>query len=243
VEPAPESPAADGAAWEARKLLRGTRAATLATVTQGQPFASLVTPAFAPDLCPLLLLSALSEHTRHLRADPRCSLLVCGSATEVNPQTAPRVTLTGVAEVADDPALKARFLAVHPYASLYADFGDFAVWRVQLRGALFVGGFARAVRLRAGVLAPDRDAVAVIAASEAAILEHCNADHADALAAIATASGAPAGAWRMVAADADGFDLAAGERVIRIAWAAPVASAAAIRDELVRMVRQARGAA
>ncbi|HEY8288572.1 MAG TPA: DUF2470 domain-containing protein, partial [Acetobacteraceae bacterium] len=60
---------------------------------------------------------------------------------------------------------------------------------------------------------------------------------------IATASGAPAGAWRMVAADADGFDLAAGERVIRIAWAAPVASAAAIRDELVRMVRQARSAA
>jgi putative heme iron utilization protein len=62
--------------WQARKLLRAARAGTLASSAQGQPFASLVTPACAPDLSVLLLLSDLSEHTRHLRADPRCSLLV-----------------------------------------------------------------------------------------------------------------------------------------------------------------------
>ncbi|HXT80425.1 MAG TPA: pyridoxamine 5'-phosphate oxidase family protein [Acetobacteraceae bacterium] len=235
--------AADGAVtWEVRKLLRAARVATLATVADGQPFASLVTPAFTPDLCPLLLLSSLSEHTRHLRADPRCSLLVCGAATGPNPQTASRVTLTGVAEVVADPALKARFLAVHPYASLYADFGDFAVWRVQVRGALFVGGFARAVRLRASALAPDAARVAAVAEAEAAILQHCNDDHADALAAIAAASGAAPGPWRMVVADSDGFDLAADERVIRIPWTAPVGSAGSIRDELVRMTHAARSA-
>ena len=65
-------------AWEARKLLRSARAGTLATSLQGQPFASLVTPACAPDLSLLLLLSDLSEHTRHLRAEPRCSVLVVG---------------------------------------------------------------------------------------------------------------------------------------------------------------------
>jgi putative heme iron utilization protein len=66
------------------------------------------------DAQPLLLLSGLSEHTRHLRGDPRCSVLVCGAATGENPQTAPRVTVTGLAETVADPALKARYLAVHP---------------------------------------------------------------------------------------------------------------------------------
>ncbi len=49
----------------------------------------------------------------HLRIDPRCSICV-RRRNRANPQTAPRVTVTGIAEVADDPVLKARFLAVHP---------------------------------------------------------------------------------------------------------------------------------
>ena len=35
-------------AWTARKLIRAARSGTLATATDGQPFASLVTPATAP---------------------------------------------------------------------------------------------------------------------------------------------------------------------------------------------------
>jgi putative heme iron utilization protein len=230
--PPRQGDAAQGdAAWEARLLLRAARSATLATSAQGQPFASLVTPATAPDLSVLLLLSSLSEHTRHLRADPRCALLVTGQPVSANPQTAPRLTVTGLAEPDPDPALKARFLAVHPYASLYADFGDFAVWRVRPLAGLFVGGFARAVRLRAEALLPDADGVAAIAAAEAGILAHCNQDHADALAAIA---GQP-GAWTMVGVDSDGFDLTQEETVTRIPWSAPVADAGAIRAELVRM--------
>lgn len=224
-------------AFEARKLLRAARSGTLATVADGgQPFASLVTHACAPDLSVLLLLSNLSEHTRHLRAEPRCSILVCGAAEGVNPQTAPRVTVTGIAEVADDAALKARFLAVHPYAAQYADFGDFHLWRIRPMGALFVGGFARAVRLRQAELAPDAAAVAAIAAAEVGIIGHCNNDHADALAAIA---GQP-GDWRMVTADVDGTDLVAGETVVRVHWSAPVAEAGGVRTELVRMTREAR---
>ncbi len=95
-------------AFEARKLLRAARSGALATTADGgQPFASLVTPACAPDLSLLLLLSALSEHTRYLRAEPRCSVLVTGAAEGVNPQTAPRVTVSSIAQVVDDPALKA----------------------------------------------------------------------------------------------------------------------------------------
>ena len=141
--------------WEARKLLREARVGTLASALDGQPFASLVTPASAPDLSLLLLLSDLSEHTRHLRAEPRCSVLVAGAPESANPQTAPRVTITGLAERLTDAGLKARYLAVHPYAAMYAEFGDFSLWRIRPLGGLYVGGFGRAARLRAGDLAPD----------------------------------------------------------------------------------------
>ena len=220
-------------AWTSRKLLRAARAGSLGTTMEGQPFVSLVTPATAPDFSVLLFLSALSEHTRHLRADARCSLMVMGAPTGENPQTAPRLTVTGVAEAVEDAGLKARWLAMHPYAEMYAGFADFSLWRVRPIAGLLVAGFARAHRLRQAELAPDAGAVAALEASADGIMTHCNNDHADALAAIAGGGGA----WRMVAVDVDGCDLASGEVVRRVHWGAPVADAGGVRGELVRMAR------
>lgn len=227
--------------FEARKIIRAARAATLATQLDGQPFASLVTPACAPDLAPLLWLSTLSEHTRHLMREPRCALLFAGTAAEANPQTAPRVTLTGLAERIEDPALKSRWLARHPYAGLYADFGDFALWRIKPGGALLVGGFARATRLRLGELMPDPRAVAAIAAAEAEIISHVNQDHPDAVAAIAQGLlGGGSGAWRLEAVDVDGLDLALGETVLRLDFTGPATGPESVRAELVRAARLGR---
>ena len=220
--------------WTARKLLRAARVATLATTTGGQPFTALVTPATSPNGDILLFLSSLSEHTRHLRADPRCALMVTGTTDDPNPQTAPRLTVTGLAETIEDAGLKSRWLARHPYAALYADFADFALWRIAPKAGLLVAGFARATRLRQADLVPDGDA---IAAAEAGIIAHCNQDHAAAMALIAGGAG---DAWQMVAADSDGCDLSNGQRAIRIAWSAPAGDASAVRNELVRLVGQAR---
>ena len=223
-------------AWLARKLLRAARVGSLATAADGQPFAALVTPATAPDLSILLWLSSLSEHTRQLMAAPRCAVLVSGTATGQNPQTAPRLTITGIAEQVDDPALKAHWLAVHPYAALYADFADFGLWRIAPVQANMVGGFARATRLRRADLSPDAAAVVAIAAAADDIMGHCNADHPDTLARIAGTNDA----WRMVTVDVDGFDLCAGDIVRRIAFSAPVASAHDVRRELIRLSRAGR---
>ena len=235
----PAQGSVQAAAFSARRLLRAARVGTLATSANGHPFASLVTPACAPDLSILMLLSRLSPHTRHLMADPRCSVLVAGVPESANPQTTPRVTVSGTAEALQDPAAKSRFLAIHPYAALYADFGDFSLFRLTPADAQFVGGFARAHRLDGATLLPDAEAVATIAAAEDGILSHCNHDHPDALAAIAAAPGA----WRMVTADVDGFDLAQDESVRRFAWSAPVATATGIRTELVAMTKAARATA
>jgi putative heme iron utilization protein len=240
---APESPA-----FAARRLVRAAGSATLATQQEGQPFASLVTPATAPDLSPLLWLSTLSEHTRHLRAESRCALLFQGPAAEANPQTAPRVTLTGLAEPvpeAEVPPLKARWLARHPYAALYADFGDFALWRIRIGGALLVGGFAQARRIRAAELAPDPAASAAVAAAAEDIILHVNQDHPDAVAAIARGllggpEARPDAPWRMVAVDADGADLGAGDLILRLHFAAPVQDADGVRAQLIKAAREGR---
>ena len=218
-------------------LLRGARAGTLATAREGQPFAALVTPATAPDRSILLLLSDISEHTRQLMAEPRCALLVAGEPESANPQTAPRLTVTGLAARIVDPGLKARWLAVHPYAALYADFGDFSLWRITPVAGMLVGGFARATRLKQGMLMADAAAVAAVEGAAESIMAHCNADHADAMAAIA---GGGEG-WRMVAVDVDGCDIGREEVVRRISWAGPVADAGGVRAELVRLAREARG--
>ena len=229
--------------WEARCLLRAARAGMLATQSGGQPSASLVTPATAPDGSVLMLLSGLSAHTRHLQDDPRCAVLVQGAPEGLNPQTAPRLTVIGKAAPEPDPALKARWVALHPYAAFYADLGDFTLWRLRPEAGQFVGGFARAHRLAAQDLLPAQDAIAAVAQAEAGIMAHVNSDHADALALIAGQRERGPQAWRMVAADVDGCDLASGERVLRIAWSAPVADAGGVRAELVRMAREARQAA
>ena len=172
---------------------------------------SLVTPATAADGSVLLLLSELSEHTRQLRADPRCAVMVVGPAAEANPQTAPRLTVTGVAVLEPDPALKRRWLAVHPYAAFYAGFGDFHLWRVALGEGSFIGGFARAYRLPAAGLAPEPGAVAAVAAAEAGILAHCNDDHAAAMTLIARRHGGAGEGWHLVGVDVDGCELACEE--------------------------------
>ncbi len=239
--------AAEATLREVRHLIRGASSATLATAAGGQPFASLVTPAAAPDLSPLLWISTLAEHTRQLRAEPRCALLYQGAPDGPNPQTAPRVTLTGLAEPvpeAEWPALKPRWLARHPYAAPYADFADFALWRVRIGEALYVAGFGRIQRLKPADLLPDPAGVAAIAAIEPEVLDHMNKDHADAVGAIAQAllnsPGIAEASWRMVALDLEGAELSDGNRTVRLAFPAPVSDAQTVRAALITATREAR---
>ncbi len=230
--------ASDDTPFAARCLLRAARVGTLATQQDGQPFASLVTPAAAPDGSVLLLLSALSAHTRHLAAEPRCALLVCGAPEDPNPQTAPRLTVTGRAAPDPDPAWRAYWVARHPYAEPYAGFVDFQLWRVMPERGHYVGGFASAHGLGAADLLAPRPALDAVQGAATRILAHCNADHAHALGLLARERG-QAGAWRMLGVDTDGFDLVQGDTVLRIPFDAPVADATGVRAALVRLVRRA----
>ncbi|HTU54373.1 MAG TPA: pyridoxamine 5'-phosphate oxidase family protein [Acetobacteraceae bacterium] len=228
---------AEASSRAARLLVRRARAGVLATAGPGgAPFASLVTPAAAPDLSALLWLSRLARHTRNLLADPRCSLLLAGPAEGPNPQTAPRVTLIGsAAPVGDGAALKARWLGLHPYALPYAGLADFSLWRVTIDEAHFVAGFAATARLTGAEIAPDPRSVAAVAEAEPAILADCNEPTTDAL---ARAGGGAGTGWRLVAVDVDGCDLARSETVLRIDFTSPADGPEGVRAELLRLARE-----
>lgn len=184
-----------------RRVVRACRKAVLSTLLAegGAPYGSLVTVALDHDLSPILLLSAMSDHSRNIAADVRVSLLFDGTDGHPNPQTGPRVTLMGRVEKTTDPRLRARFLARHPGAALYADFADFSFWRVVPERAHFVGGFGRAVWLPAPFGIDPAVSAAFAAATE------------------------PAGVagW-----DLDGVDVMHGIDMVRIAFAHPAESPA-----------------
>ena len=244
-EGANQAPAFDALA-EAKRLLREVRAGTLATLNgSGDPFASLVTVATDYDGAPLILVSQLSSHTRHMDKDPRVSLLLPESG-EGDPLAHPRLTLTGRAEKVVEPTarkiVRGRFLARHPKAELYADFADFSFWKIDLEQAHLNGGFARAARFPATrLLTPLAGAETLLAAEDGAVA-HMNADHRDALALYAEKiANKPKGDWLATGLDPDGMDLAWGDLTARIPFATPIMHPGDLRKVLVEMAARARG--
>jgi putative heme iron utilization protein len=232
------------AGFPARCLLRGARWATLATQQAPasapyQPFASLITHTMAPDGAVLMLLSSLAAHATHLAANPYCAVMVTGRPENLNWQTAPRVSVTGRAEVADNPALRAYWLARHPYARLYAQFTDFFLWRMVPEAGLYVGGFGQAADLGSEAFTSPKPAIESILAATPGLMAHCNEAHAESLTRLAQAAGA-SGPWLLLGVDTDGFDLVQDEAVLRMAFPAPVADGAAARAALLRLIEKSR---
>lgn len=228
-------------AEQGRALIRARPLAALATgmADGGWPYASLVLAACAPDATPLLMISALAEHTKNLMADPRVSLLFEATAGLENPLTGPRLTVLGEAVRSEAAEDRNRFLRRHPEAELYAGFGDFAVWRVVPRRAHLVAGFGR-IHWVEGEEVLDRGEPA-LAEAEAGIIDHMNHDHADAIQLYAAKLlGLAGGDWRMTGCDPEGIDLRRGGETARLAFPRRVADAPAARQELVRLVKTAR---
>jgi len=231
----------------AKALLRGIRAGTLGTLDRntGHPFASLVNVATDVDGAPLILTSRLSTHTANLEADGRASVLLAETG-KGDPLAHPRLTVLGrFATVAkggaDEARVRRRFLARHPKSELYADFGDFSFWRMDVVSAHLNGGFARAADLKASdVLTDISDADDLVAAEEGAIA-HMNQDHADAIELYAVdLLGEAEGPWKISGIDPDGVDLIAGDRIARLPFKERVTSASALRAALVALAKEAR---
>lgn len=235
----------------ARTILQRCRhgaLSTLATSPEGHPYGSLVSYAVSEQGDPILLMSDLAEHVQNIKRDPRASLLATDSLRHDDPLADGRVSVLGEVVIATErerEALRGAILKAHPEAQLYIDFKDFNLYTLRVSQARFIGGFGRMswLPLEAwGEAQPDP-----LWSSAKGIIEHMNEDHADALLLYARHYGGAEDTERavMVGVDQYGMDImahtAARPRRLRVGFSKAAKGSGAVRRELVRMSKEARG--
>ncbi len=217
---------------------------TLALEPEGYPYGSFVTVAF-DNGNPIFLISGLAEHTKNLERDPRASLLVAegGSA---DPLANGRVTILGPCTrvEGDCGSARAAFFAAHPNSSYYADFRDFAFWKLHVDHVRYIGGYGRMSWIsKADWRAAEPDPLGPSAAD---MIAHMNADHADAMVLYCKAfsRATEITSASMTGVDRYGFDMSAmtpkGPRPVRLAFGKPVSTPEEVRAALISMVKDAR---
>lgn len=132
----------------ARRLVDAQSMGILSTQSRrhkGFPFGSVVNYGLDPQGRPLLILSALAVHTGNLEADPRASLTIFEDEAIENPLESARLTLMGeirqLPDAEQQDAGRAAYLLKHPDAAAWANFGDFSVYRMEIKDLYIVNGF------------------------------------------------------------------------------------------------------
>lgn len=235
-------------AEQARSLLQRVDMGVVSTHAadlDGHPYGSLVIYG-VHEGDPVLLISALAEHTKNLEASPRCSLLVHERGAD-NPLSLARATFVAEAvrtEAQERDAVAASFLERHPDARYYADFTDFAYWRLRVTGVRYIGGFGRMSWVEPDAWTDARPDPLLTDAK--GIIDHMNEDHAEALRLYSEAfsRSGPVPQAVMTAVDRYGFEMSVttdqGQRPVRIAFDEPVGDSREVRAAMVAMVKRAR---
>jgi putative heme iron utilization protein len=195
---------------------------------------------------PIFLISTMAMHTQNLQGDPRASLLVTQTEVDADPLGASRVTLVGnVATVLEPEVAAARKLYLDRYANskYWVDFDDFSFYRMDVVDIYYVGGFG----VMGWIKASDYDDAKPdpLADAAAAIIEHMNADHKDALVLLTkSCAGIEAEECTMTSVDRLGFQVRLktqdGMRGARIGFLREAHNALEARTVLVEMVHKAR---
>ena len=192
---------------------------------------------------PTFFISTMAMHTQNLQEDARASLLIAQPDVSGDPLGAARLTLLGA--VTEAPAAEVRdlYLARYENAKYWQDYTDFAYYRLEISGVYFIGGFG----VMGWISAQDYASALPDPLAEVApgMIQHMNADHADALLLIARRlAGEAADEAAMTAVDRLGFHLRlrSGDRIHarRVAFLREVRNSDAARAVLMEMVRQAR---
>jgi putative heme iron utilization protein len=241
------NPRRPSAAEEARTIAASTNTGTLASLTaEGDPWASFVTFGLL-DGAPVLCVSNMAEHGRNLAGDRRASIAIVAPSTDPDPLASGRITLAGVVEqpLGDEFAVaRDAHLAAVPAAKYYIDYSDFALWVLRVQRVRWVGGYGRmdsATGQAYAAAAPDP-----VQPHAGGAIAHLNADHADALAAMARAFGGHPDTTSAVCTGADryGLDLKVvterGIAYTRVGYASPIDSISELRAATADLAQRAR---
>jgi putative heme iron utilization protein len=224
---------------------------TLAADPEGYPYGSVASYGLDDRGNPLFFVSLMAEHTQNAIRDARASLLVAEPVPDgADPLASGRATLLGLLSAVDEvdrPGARHRYLAANPTAAYYIDFGDFAFYRLDVQAIRYVGGYGRMSWVDAAAYAAaDPDPLAPLAP---AIIEHMNADHAEAQVLFCRhlAGRLDTTAATMSAVDRYGFEMTAvspaRRAAVRLGFPEPCTTADEVRRAMIALVADARSRA
>lgn len=158
MTPDPIRPSDPKARALAQQLMARARFGAIAVTEadSGLPFCSRIALAQDDDGVMLGFVSGLAQHTRALRANPACCLLIGEPESRGDPLTHPRLSLQARAvfpETGHDARLSL-WLRAHPKARIYAGLPDFRFLRFEPLAGFLNGGFGRAFRFSPPELRP-----------------------------------------------------------------------------------------
>ncbi len=233
-------------AERARTLVSLNNIGSLSTHSRrlpGFPFGSVMPYAADDGGRPVFFVSSMAMHTQNMQHNPQVSLLITQPEIGGDPLGAARLTLVGSVAQAPATEVKDLYLSRNENAKFWQDYTDFAYYRLEVSNVYFIGGFG----VMGWISLEDYRNSAPDPLAEAApsIIEHMNADHADALLIIARHfAGVEADQAVMTSVDRLGFHLRlqSGNRMHgqRIAFLREARTTGETRKILVEMVQQAR---
>ena len=237
-----------------RTLVAGSSRGALSTIAAepaGYPYGSVASYGLDERGNPLFFVSLMAEHTQNAIRDPRASLLVTEPVPEgSDPLASGRVTLLGtLSPVGDDDRQTVRdlYLAANPTSAYYIDFGDFTFYRLDVESIRYVGGYGRMSWVDAEHYA-EAEADPLVDAA-AGIIEHMNADHADAQVLFCRylLDRPETTEATMSAVDRYGFEMIAvspaGRAAVRLGFPEECTTGDEVRKAMVALVGDARAAA
>lgn len=206
-------------ASEARRLLRSHRYGALSTLSKkldGFPFGSITPYLVDHDGSLLILISALAEHSKNIRHDPRVSLIT-HNQSDPRIQMQGRVTVAGHAQqLPDQQQAVARYLRHFPEASDLLTL-DFAFYRIRPVAIRYIGGVGRIHWLNLdNYLAPH---AAYFAQNEEKILNKINTQQTSTLRDLLSRHGMEASDAQLIGLDCDGLSFLANEQFWRLDFA------------------------
>lgn len=238
------NPADDTAARDARALYARRPEGVLSTLSlelPGYPFGSIVPHAADALGRPVILISEIAQHTQNIRADGRVSLTLADAGDDA--QAAGRVTIVGDAQpvpAAELDLVRARYQRRFPDSVRYHAQHDFSFFRIEPLRVRYIGGFGRIHWLSPAAFCRANP---FAGRGEDGMAAHMDADHVAALRDYCRLHG-----FRLsdderpciAGIDAEGFEIRAGKRLLRIAFDAPAETAHEVRMALVALALRAR---
>ena len=231
-------------ARQARDLLLKNYQGILCTNSKdlpGYPFGSVAPYILDANCQPVILISAIAQHTKNILFDNKVSLVVTEGDTD-DLQTVGRVTYIGDARQLDDQDNGAmeRYYEYFPQSRGYHKTHDFDFYTIDLQHLRYIGGFGEINWVeKEKFLMPNPFSLE----QEQGMLRHMNNDHADAVKHYCDLHDIeipdnlnPI----MVGIDSEGFHIRVGKFIHRINFRQPVYTTEDVRKAMVELARQER---